>query len=338
VDDRRVNLTRFPRRSTRLAGEADRHTAGFDLAFNTSRFRGGQNLDASAFYLWTSNPLDTDDTSGFGAALRYPNEPWAAGISAVELQPGYDPALGFVERRGIRRYQPELEWTPRPDNHPWIRGVDIGVEGDIQTDMQNRLLTRELEVTVLQVNTHDGGRYQFRLIPQYERLDEDFEISDGVVLPTGEAYRFTRYQLEAQTPEHRMFSVAPEVTWGRFFSGRRREVAVRLDVRPRRGLSFSAETERNFLDLAEGSFTADVYRVDASTQFSPWVSVANRLQYDTVSGTLGWQLRFRWIQRPGNDVYFVYTHNWNEILDVGERRLATMDNRLATKLLYTLRF
>jgi len=113
---------------------------------------------------------------------------------------------------------------------------------------------------------------------------------------------------------------------------------VRLDVRPRRGLSFSAETERNFLDLAEGSFTADVYRLDASTQFSPWVSVANRLQYDTVSGMLGWQLRFRWIQRPGNDVYLVYTHNWNEILDVGERRLATMDNRLATKLLYTLRF
>jgi hypothetical protein len=78
--------------------------------------------------------------------------------------------------------------------------------------------------------------------------------------------------------------------------------------------------------------------MDGSTQFSPWLSLANRLQYDTVSRELGWQLRFRWIRRPGHDTYFVYTHNWREILDVGARRLATIDNRLASKLVYTLRF
>ena len=328
----------YTRRAARLAGEDDRHTAGLDLALNTSRFRGDRNLEFNAFYLRTSSPLDPDRSSGFGAALRYPNEPWTAGIAALELQPGYEPALGFVERRGIRQYEPELEWAPRLDGHPWIRSLETAIEADIQTDMANRLLTRELEVTVMQVNTHDGGRYQFRLIPGYERLDEDFEISEGVVLPVGGVYRFTRYQLEAQTPEHRMFAIAPEFTWGDFFSGRRRELAVRLDVRPRRGVAFSAQTERNFLDLAEGRFTADVYRLDASTQFSPWISLANRMQYDTVSRELGWQLRFHWIQRPGNDLYLVYTHNWHAILDPGERRFATIDNRLATKLAYTLRF
>ena len=69
------------------------------------------------------------------------------------------------------------------------------------------------------------------------------------------------------------------------------------------------------------------------------MSLANRLQYDTVSRELGWQVRFRWIRRPGNDVYFVYTHNWNEIGEVGgRRRLTTLNNQLATKLIYTLRF
>jgi len=34
----------------------------------------------------------------------------------------------------------------------------------------------------------------------------------------------------------------------------------------------------------------------------------------------------------------VYTHNWQEILSPGERRLATLDNRLASKIVYTLRF
>ena len=105
------------------------HTAGLDSALSTSRFRGNQNLDFSGFYLWTSNPLELDGSSGFGAALRYPNDPWTASFTALELQQGYDPALGFVERRGIRQYQPEFEWSPRFDNHPWIRSIDFSARG-----------------------------------------------------------------------------------------------------------------------------------------------------------------------------------------------------------------
>jgi hypothetical protein len=326
----------YTRRAPR-DGDA-RQTAGIDVALSTSRFREDQNLDFSAFYLWTRNPLDTADSSGMGMSVRYPNDPWTASFSALELQPGYDPALGFVERRGIRQFQPEFEWSPRFDGHRWIRSIDIGLEADIQTDMHNRLLTRELEFTPLQINSHAGGQIQFRVVPQYERLEEDFEISNGIVLPAGGVYEFTRYQVEVETPEQYVVAVSPEVTWGDFFSGRRRDIQVRVDVRPRRGVSLSAEAERSYLDLAEGSFSADVYRMDASTQFSPWLSLANRLQYDTVSRELGWQLRFRWIRRPGHDTYFVYTHNWRELLDVGQRRFATLDNRLASKLVYTLRF
>jgi hypothetical protein len=144
--------------------------------------------------------------------------------------------------------------------------------------------------------------------------------------------------VEAQTADHRKVSIAPEFQWGDFFSGRRRDLSVRLDVRPRRGLALALEAERNVLDLAEGSFTADVFRLDANTQFSPWMSLANNLQYDTISRLLGWQVRFRWIQRPGNDLYIVYTHNWHDVFESQRRRLSTLDNRLATKLVYTLRF
>jgi hypothetical protein len=68
------------------------------------------------------------------------------------------------------------------------------------------------------------------------------------------------------------------------------------------------------------------------------MSLANNLQYDTISRLLGWQVRFRWIHRPGNDLYIVYTHNWRDVFEAQRRRLSTLDNRLATKLVYTLRF
>jgi hypothetical protein len=133
-------------------------------------------------------------------------------------------------------------------------------------------------------------------------------------------------------------SLNSDFSWGDFFSGRRRELTLEVGVRPRRGVAVALEWEHNVLDLAEGSFTTDVYRALANTQFSPWLSLANNIQYDTVSRLLGWQMRFRWIRRPGNDLFFVYTHNWNEGLETGGRRFRTLDNRLATKLVYTLRF
>jgi len=134
-------------------------------------------------------------------------------------------------------------------------------------------------------------------------------------------------------------SVDGTVVWGTFYSGDRQEYTVGVGVRPRPGVALRLESERNVLNLAQGSFTTDLVRVVANTQFSPWLSLVNNLQYDSVSERLGWQMRFRWIQRPGNDLFLVYTHNWEEIslLD-GTTRFGTLDNRLATKIAYTLRF
>ena len=99
---------------------------------------------------------------------------------------------------------------------------------------------------------------------------------------------------------------------------------------------------RNDVTLAEGRFRTRLYRLVVDTQFSPWMYLVNNVQYDSVSGILGWQSRFRWILRPGNDIFVVYTHNWIE-LATGDRlatgsRFATLDRRAATKVVYTRRF
>ena len=113
-------------------------------------------------------------------------------------------------------------------------------------------------------------------------------------------------------------------------------MAVDLNVRAHPGLIFYLSSEWNRIDLAEGRFYTRLFRGIAETQFSPWLSLVNNVQFDTQSSVLGWQSRFRWILRPGNDLYFVYTHNWLE--DALSRRFATLDRRVASKILYTYRF
>jgi hypothetical protein len=328
---------------TRRAGDPamgpDRHTIGFDTALRTSTFRGTRTVDVSAFYLSTTNPAGTGDNAAFGLHVQYPNDPFRASFAFRELQPHYDPAVGFLERVGYRRFNPDVGYYWRPQNHPWFREFDFRVNLATLTDLDNRALTHEVAFRPFDVNFHDGSRFAVEVTRYYERLDEDFAISDGVILPIGEEYWFTRYEIGGQTADHRMVSIGGDIRLGDFFSGERQEYAVELGVRPRRGVSLDLAAEHNVLDLAEGHFTTDVVRFSAATQFSPWLSLANSLQYDSVSRALGWQARFRWIQRPGNDLFLVYTHNWQEHLTpLGPSRFETLDNRLATKLVYTLRF
>jgi len=89
------------------------------------------------------------------------------------------------------------------------------------------------------------------------------------------------------------------------------------------------------VDLPEGAFTTSLYRVDARTQFGPWVSLTNNVQYDSESNEVGWQLRFRWIQKPGDDIFFIWTQNW---LDDSDEGFHTLDRRGAAKIVRTFRF
>jgi hypothetical protein len=331
----------YTRRSARGGAVEDRHTAGVDFELQTSSFRGNQNLELSGMYLWTSNPLDTGESGAWALRFSYPNDPLSARISYRELQDFYDPAIGFYERRGYRRLNPVVEWNPRPVNHPWIRSFQFGINFDLQNDTADRPLTRAWRITAFDVNTHSGDSVRLEVTPTYERLEEDFEISDGITLPEGERYRFTRYQLSYFGADHRVIKIQPEVEFGSFFSGTRQQYTLEIGLRPRRGVNIALEAERNLVDLAEGSFTTDVVRLSGATQFSPWTSLVNNVQYDTESRLLGWQMRVRWIRRPGNDFYVVYTHNWQEfdrLDEFRERRFATLDNRLAMKAVYTLRF
>jgi hypothetical protein len=90
----------------------------------------------------------------------------------------------------------------------------------------------------------------------------------------------------------------------------------------------------NRIDLPEGRLTTRVLRGVVNTQFNPFMSISNNVQYDSVSRLLGWQLRYRWIVKPGNDLYFVWFHNW---LDTGPE-LTTLSKSAAIKAVYTHSF
>jgi hypothetical protein len=327
----------YTRRATRDGDLATRHTFGVDYRFGTAHFRGDQNLETSGYLLQTSDPAGEGRNRAYGLAIDYPNDRYVAGFSYREVQERYDPAVGFTLRNGYRRYNPYVRFQPRPRDSRLVRQYTFGLDGDLQFDTSGHdVLLRRWDATLLRANLQSQDAFEVHLLPTYERLDLPFTISRGITLPAGGEYDFTRVRLQAATANRRVLAVAATVELGSFYSGDRHQVALNVGVRPRPGVVVYLDTEWNRVALVEGRFTARLFRAIADTQFSPWVALTNNVQYDSVSRVLGWQSRFRWIIRPGSDLYLVYTHNWLD--DPLANRFATLDRRAASKILYTLGF
>jgi hypothetical protein len=328
----------FTRRDARGDGLDEKSTVGVDFRLATSTFLGSQNLAMTGWGLHASRArFDASGrTSAYGLALEYPNDLWNASVGAREIQPGFEPAVGFVNRTAYRKYTPGVTFAPRPRNHPYIRRFEFGTRSEMITDLGNELLERSITFQLFEMQFHSSDNFGVELTPRYERLDEPFAISRSITLPAGNEYNYTRFQLRGQTANNRTLSVNARFETGGFYSGTRDQTVVSLNVRARPGYFLYLSSEWNQVDLDEGSFSSNVYRLTGEAQFSPFVTIVNNFQYDTQSAVLGWQSRFRWIVTPGNDVYVVYTHNWLD--DPLLSRFSTLDKRFASKILYTYRF
>jgi len=327
----------YTNRRTRGGGVDSRSTAAADFNLSTSSFRGSEQLSVGGFFINTSNPGVSGRNKAFGVAVDFPNDPWSGSLYFREIQETYDAAVGFTPRRGYRRTASSLSYTTRPVQHAWIRTVLYGLGANLIGDTGDLgVLNRDFDITALSIGTHSGDGVQVHVLPSYEKLETAFEISPGIVLPAGSEYQYTRYSVSLSTAQRRVVAFGPSLEMGTFYDGTRRKLAATLNIRLRPGVIIYTAGEWNNVHLAQGSFHTRLLRVVPELQFSPWISWVNNIQYDTQSMVLGWQSRFRWIMRPGNDLYLVYTHNWLD--DPLQPRLSTLDRRAASKVLYTHRF
>jgi hypothetical protein len=332
----------YTRRATSAGDDplapSDRHTVGTDLDLFTSTFLGDKNLQFQAFYVWHNDPVSEGtstaaDRSSRGFRINYPNDVWRMHLSFREFGDEWDPAVGFVQRRGFRRANPVVTFAPRPDWFDSVRNLEFRIFYEYLTDLDGRLRTRETGLTLLGVTYDSGDQFDIRRNFRFEELDEPFEIYPGVLLPVG-PYSFDDWVLNAGTASHRPVSGRLRLRTGEFWSGDRSGVELALTLRPYPGVTASTEWEHENVDLREGTFSTDLLRLIGSWHASPWISLDGNVQYDTITQITGLFARFRWILRPGSDFYFVYTENWQSLDD----RLQTLSRGATTKMNYTHRF
>ena len=276
-----------------------------------------------------------------GARIGYPNEVVEGHVSYRVFGDHFDPAVGFVARNNFRRVHSRIAWSPRVPSVAWLRGVSFQVQRSSQETIDTGVLEdREWQLKLLGLNFESGDEIELNANHRFEFLDASFEVDDGVVVAPGE-YSNWEYEISAETSRRRRVSVEGSHAVSGFWDGDRSRSEAQITFRPNPGISLSTNVEYNHVEMPGGSFTASLYEASGDWNPSPWVSITNRLQYDDQSELLGLFARIRWIVKPGNDVYFVYSHNWQYVsllASPNERTLTTLSRGASVKVNYTYRF
>lgn len=292
--------------------------AGFDLTYRTSRLFGNQNFLAGAWYVYNWNTTQTGRHQAYGIRLDYPNDLFDIRGSYSYYGDALDPGVGFLERGNVQNLSLGLSYQPRPAKGTWLGGLVrqffFELESDFYWDLLGRLETREIFTAPINLRTESGEHIEFNVIPKRDVLPYDFEVAPGVVIPRG-PYDMLGYRAELNSATYRPWTFDLSWRFGQFYSGHYSDptIGVGLKIKGYVTLALNAELVRGH--LPQGAFKEDLFQLKADFFLTPNLGLMNYVQYDTVSHTLGVNLRFRWQLSPGNEIFLVYTKNWERLWD-----------------------
>lgn len=313
------------------SGREDNTVGGFDWRYVTRRLAGGKNLDVSAFFLKSFTPSREGNDRAMGLEVDYPNDLWRWRARAREIGDDFDPALGFVRRRGVRAYDGTFAYQPRPGGD--VRQLFFGVTPQAFTDLSGDLLDTAGSFFVGAL-LESGDEARVRVVPSYEKVTAPFEIVPGLLVPA-EEYSQTRVGVNLQSANRRDVVVEVDGETGRFDDGERHDLQISAALRPNGSLQTALETEQSWLHLPGGDAYVLVTRLRTELNLSPDLSIQTLAQFDNISESFGINNRLRWILEPGKDLFVVLNHNWQELPN---RSIVPTDTDFVAKLVLTFRF
>ncbi|GMR22999.1 MAG: hypothetical protein BMS9Abin37_1389 [Acidobacteriota bacterium] len=312
-------------------GRTGAYTAGADFTYQTSRFRGDKNFLIGVWGLVTGRDDLHGDNRAWGAKIDYPNDRWDVSLTLRKLGEAFDPSLGFVPRNSYRYYRLGATYRPRPDT-PWIRQLVFRTFPQVFTDLEGRWESYRVLVSPLDMNLESGDGFGIRLTPTGERLDEPFEIADGVIIPPG-SYEWLRYSVRWRFAAKRKLSGRVNWAFGSFYDGTLNELAIEGSWTPSPLVTLQVSLERNVGDIPWGEFNQSLIGTRVRLNISPDLQLNSFIQYDNISNSIGSNTRLRWTFRPEGDLFVIYNNNVNRF---GDRWRREADG-LIVKLQYMFR-
>ncbi len=316
--------------------EGDNYLGGLDYRFQTSTFRGDKTLMANVFALGTvTQPDGAGEFSGhaFGLGLNYPNDTFNFRLNAMEISDGFNPALGFVRRTGIRQYSSSWRYLKRCDDPTYLQWVSLVYANEIITDLDNELKTRSHSIYPLVLKLGSGDELSYGLTQTLDEIDAAFPIPGGSTIAMGR-YDMLTHDVKCQLSDTRAVSGELGMQWGDFYGGDWKRAYANLWWSPHKRLAVGVNYEWNTFDMPDADIDSQLVSAWLVWRFSPRMRWSNLIQYDTLSDTMGVNSRFSWEFKPGKNVNIVLSQlYWDQ-----RGSFQLLDSELVAKAQLQFRF
>ena len=313
----------------------DNSLVGIDFRYLNTRLANGLTLRGDAWYQQSETDGLEGDDSAYGFRLQLPTGVGFRGSFGIkELQKNFNPALGFINRRGIRDHTLELGYTQRRTG-----GVLQTVYGGVDVQRINRidggLQTEVAAFRLLEIQTRTRDDFDLRYTANKEVVLTPFEISEGIFIEPGE-YSFDESGFDITTGGHRTFSGSLNYRAGEFYNGERLMLNGSLIWAPSRNFRARIGYDFNDVELPQGDFVVRLVTLQADIVFSSTLSWVNLIQYDNVSETAGINSRLHWIPEAGREAFIVLNHGLEDF--DRDNSFNSLQADLTLKFNYTFRF
>lgn len=310
----------------------DNLVGGIDLKLATSKFQKNKNLAFTLFGLLSDTPGKKGNNTSWGADIAYPNDFLFFSLGHYEVGENFVAGIGFVPRTNIKASYGNFSLGPRPGK--WgILQVKTGAGFNYLTNFEDVMVTRELKISPLGIRWKSGEELSYSVNQQYEFLVKDFPIFPGFIIPMDE-YTFWYQNILLTSAGSRNLAGIVSIGSGDFYNGKREDLKLTINYKVAVPLFLGANYSLNHVILPEGDFTARIYQMNVNILFSPTVTLYNYFQYDNATEKMGWQSRFQWILKPGNEIILAWTSGWSQ----PSNRLVMDESALRLKLKYNIRF
>lgn len=314
----------------------DNSLAGADFTYRNTRLPGGRTLETSVWAQESDTAGLTGDDDAYGFRVSSPNNSGVrGGMRYTHIEENFHAGLGFINRRGIDQYNGGSQYTLRPTRGLLrsalfgfnVRRVALIDSGETESQVY--------DFRILEIEGRQGDQLQFRRERIREVLIEPFEISPGIVIPTGD-YSFNQTNLEISTADQRKVWGGFDYRIGDFYGGDRVEMEASVAWRPSGRLRTQLSYDINDIHLPEGAFVTRLVRFRTDVVFSPKLSWVTLIQYDNLSEVIGINSRLHWIPEPGREGFLVLNHNVQDF--DRDDRFHSLSAEAAIKFNYTFRF
>jgi len=249
-----------------------------------------------------------------------------------------NPDMGFLRRNDIQGMGGRLQYG-------WIGDETskfFSNRAMFQVRRNNRVSDGSLESMEISpgwfLNTKMGLGAFIELKYMKEGVDEDFDLSDDVMVPAGE-YGFTAFEARIFTPSSKPIGAKIDFEAGGFFDGNIVSVEVEPILNLSASLQISGAYEYNYITFPDRnqSMKSHIGRLNILYMYSTKLSASAFVQLNTSNDAFIGNFRLRYNPREGNDFYLVFNESRGFMASSSDPEIPPYYNR-AILLKYTHTF